>query len=972
MNAEPLSIDAVNELPAADQDRLACILDDYLKSLENGTPITPEELLKRHPDDADYLRTYLSGLEIFHAVAQGQTRLRNSSVLVGRRAGQSIGDFELIREIGRGGMGVVYEAVQGSLKRRVALKILPLSVGHDPKQIARFKNEAQAAAQLQHPNIVPVFAIGEEDGVHYYAMQLVEGQSLAAMVRRRSTEHPLPADSTVAFDAETICGPRLLPPSDQKVSTSVRAQPVSLSAQETREHIDAVAKLAVQAARALHAAHEYGVIHRDVKPSNLLADAAGKLWITDFGLARCREGAGLTQSGDVLGTVRYMSPEQAHGRGAIVDQRADVYSLGVTLYELATFVHPAENASDVELFLERMRVSYKPPRHWNRHIPADFETIVLKSMAELPEDRYATAEALANDLQRFLEGRPIEASRPNRTTRLLKWSRRRRRSLYAVAATLALAMAGLAVGALMLAAQKEETIKIVSSNLQDATRQIDRNTQLGEDLAHVPGAEEVRRKLYEQNIEWYSRHAQQAERDPALADDLIVTYSKIAGLNAQMGDGGQALQFHQDAERILENLAAANPGNPAYLRNLALCKNNRGLALSGLGRTREALDVLLDAERRQTVLLADDPNSRQVSAGLAATCSNLGLVLAQLGNRAEAVKKLKRAVAIQGRLASEEPKDLSAGRSLASTYNNLAAALANDNATAAADSYRHAIDIQRQLLAMDKLNTSYQSELARSYNNLGYLLSTGHRWREAEECYREALVLQESLAADVNASLEFILDAAASLNNLGMVECSLGRFKEAEDCFRKAIDRQASIAAKAPGDFHMLSDLGGMYNNLAQLLDKDHREREAAPLYRKAIRSQREALAAAGDNAAIRELLAKHYFNYAMNLGQRRKFDAARKAALERQKLAQQEPERLYSVAEQLTWLSEQIAAAGGAGSALEGQCLDGALQSLQMAVRAGLPTARLDNRSLASLAGRAEFKQWRESKSASMSAVRE
>ena len=201
-------------------------------------------------------------------------------------------------------MGVVYEAWQVSLRRRVALKVLPFTSAHDAKQIGRFKNEAQAAAQVQHPNIVPVFAIGEESGVHYYVMQLIEGQSLTGLLGSLRTGGHAASDATVPNNALTYNSHRESKPvgsNSQPVRPGDPSLPMRSS--ETLDHIRVVARMGIQAADALHAAHEYGIVHRDIKPSNLLLDDQGKLWVTDFGLARCRENQGLTQTGDVLGTM---------------------------------------------------------------------------------------------------------------------------------------------------------------------------------------------------------------------------------------------------------------------------------------------------------------------------------------------------------------------------------------------------------------------------------------------------------------------------------------------------------------------------------------------------------------------------------------------------------------------------------------------------------------------------------------------
>ena len=296
-----------------------------------------------------------------------------------------LGDYRILREVGRGGMGVVYEAEQLSLGRRVALKVLPFAAALDPRQFRRFRTEAQAAARLHHTNIVPVFEVGSERGVHYYAMQFIEGQSLAAMIADlrdvRTGEHGRRRDArdrrgtTGAF---CRCRParRCRPPRPSTTPTA-------------------------------------GVVHRDIKPANLLVDARGDLWITDFGLARLQADGGLTLTGDLLGTLRYMSPEQALATRLLIDHRTDIYSLGATLYELLTLRAglrrraTARSCCAGSLFDEPV-----PPRRIDPSLPRDLETIVLKAMAKEPADRYATAQELADDLRRFLEDKPIRARRP--------------------------------------------------------------------------------------------------------------------------------------------------------------------------------------------------------------------------------------------------------------------------------------------------------------------------------------------------------------------------------------------------------------------------------------------------------------------------------------------------------------------------------------------------------------------------------
>ncbi len=477
---------------------MARILDEYLVAIEQGRSISPEELLAQHPEDAAQLRGYLSGLNLFHAVAVSPAQVLGgiAPADIGVPAAlQTIGDYRLAREIGRGGMGVVYEAWQVSLRRRVALKVLPFTSAHDAKQIGRFKNEAQAAAQVQHPNIVPVFAIGEENGVHYYVMQLIEGQSLTGLLSSLRTGGHAASDATVPNNALTYNSHRGSKPVGSN-SQPVRPGDTSLPmrSSETLDHIRVVARMGIQAADALHAAHEYGIVHRDIKPSNLLLDDQGKLWVTDFGLARCRENQGLTQTGDVLGTMRYMSPEQALGRTALVDQRTDVYSLGLTMYELATLNHPADEFGEIQQLFDRNRPAIRPLQHWNRHIPHDFQTIVLKCIAEVPQERYNSAKELSADLERFMDGRPILASPPSVISRLGKWTKRHRGLVSAAAALLLVALVGLGINSRMISSErlaaKEHALLQAKDNMRLMSGPLTMFTEdLADNLAGIPGVE---------------------------------------------------------------------------------------------------------------------------------------------------------------------------------------------------------------------------------------------------------------------------------------------------------------------------------------------------------------------------------------------------------------------------------------------------------------------------------------------------
>ena len=357
---------------------------------------------------------------------------------------RTIGEFTLVRELGRGGMGVVYEATQASLDRRVALKTLPVSGRMDQRQIQRFQNEARAAAQLQHPNIVPVFSIGTEAGIHYYAMQLIPGHDLAHFIRQaktllesprapRSGDTPKFALGTTAQVFQPTPGVLRTGTDSAVAEGSTLSVPLSgfidmmadhKSSVADRKAFESILQIGIQAAEALHFAHQLGIVHRDIKPSNLMLDNEGKLWVTDFGLAQIQGAGALTMTGEVIGTLRYMSPEQPLGQRVLVDQRTDVYSLGVTLYELLTFRKAFGGDTPKEIIRQ---VCFDEPvsiRRLNPRVPEDLETIVLKAMSKNPDDRYQSAQELADDLERFRTDQPISARRPTLLQQGRRWIRR--------------------------------------------------------------------------------------------------------------------------------------------------------------------------------------------------------------------------------------------------------------------------------------------------------------------------------------------------------------------------------------------------------------------------------------------------------------------------------------------------------------------------------------------------------------------
>jgi serine/threonine protein kinase len=414
---------------------LAELVEELTNQLHAGEAVDLDTLAARHPEQAGAVRELFPALEMLaHLSGSGSSGAEMNTLVAQDRNPEigTLGDFRIVREVGRGGMGVVYEAVQISMGRRVALKVLPFAAVMDPRHLQRFKNEARAAGSLQHPHIVPVHFVGSERGVHYFAMQFIEGQTLAALIQQLR-QSAVPDEKTTAYSPSDGNGKP-----DAATEPAARQSTLAASVSPNgRDYFRKVAEWGEQAAGALEYAHQTGIVHRDVKPGNLMIDAHGHLWVTDFGLAHVQQGeASLTMTGDLVGTLRYMSPEQALAKRVLIDHRTDVYSLGVTMYELLT-LEPAFAGTDRQEVLRQIAFEEpESPRRHNRAVPAELETVVLKALEKNPQDRYATAKELANDLRRFLEDKPIRARRPSLAQRAAKWGRRHRPLVWSAAVAL--------------------------------------------------------------------------------------------------------------------------------------------------------------------------------------------------------------------------------------------------------------------------------------------------------------------------------------------------------------------------------------------------------------------------------------------------------------------------------------------------------------------------------------------------------
>ncbi len=481
-----------SDLPNGSQSSYDDLLDAIAAQVESGDSASLSLLLKDNPKHAARLRKAAEAMQAMFemgldsVVGQNTFDKQSDSHAAEELINGLLGDYRIIREIGRGGMGIVYEAEQVSLNRQVALKVLPLASTLDERQLLRFRNESYAAASLNHPNIVDAYAVGVERGVHYFAMKYIDGQDLSSVIAkvrsgtlrkhaistaRGPSEGKSHHDRTAAFDADTEqAGVDTRRNAAAHTPTDVDSRS---GREEQREYVENIVNFFVGIAKALDYAHQQGIVHRDIKPSNLMLDRSGKGWITDFGLAQMDHAGTMTMTGDIVGTIRYMSPEQAGGERQIIDHRSDVYSLGISLYE-ALALRPAFEGHDRVALIRQVRE--EDPTHLgalNRSIPRALQTIIHKAISKRPDDRYATAQAFAEDLERFQTGEPIRATSPSVMQRLVSWGRKHPTIVSSISVSALVAVVGLSVASLLL--WQEQTKTQQALNDTEAARQTARN-----------------------------------------------------------------------------------------------------------------------------------------------------------------------------------------------------------------------------------------------------------------------------------------------------------------------------------------------------------------------------------------------------------------------------------------------------------------------------------------------------------------
>jgi serine/threonine protein kinase len=1013
-------------LPAEVEARLAGELDRITEQIQQGETPDLSELIADYPDMAETIRAYVRQIELLQGAGGSDPSLGDSNIL--GLSGSSftnqkstdggaddelrIGDYRIEHEIGRGGMGIVYAARQISLDRPVALKILPFASSLDKTQITRFRNEARAAGLLHHPNIVPVFAVGCEDEVHFYAMQHIISESLDSVIRRQrgtdpdtdtnptwldtspdepvskkmsdvdvkptnnwlrelTSEKSFDPDETASLPkqdtdepkpkakSEPFSGPLgdsgVTSLSGSGVSTTP-GTPFQLAEPTTAEYHRQIAQIGIQVAEALQYAHECGIIHRDIKPSNLLLDRKGKVWITDFGLARVQSDVGVTRTGDVIGTLRYMSPEQAAGDSAVIDQRADVYSLGMSLYELITLHEAFHDMKRREMLLAIAEKDPALPRRLNPSIPIDLETIVLKAISKKPEQRYATAQELADDLNRFLSGLPTMARRPTPTERLAKWAGRHRTAVRAAMVLVVVAMIGFGITSLLIANAHNKVIdvnrQLVDSNeklrkahnqLEAAWKESESNrqqaetnaqraetnakrakanadraqklynharqvldqlgSQYAEKLKYVDGAEELRRLFLSDTQKYYDQFIELSENDPGLRHDLAMTYAKNGEVNDQLGDHNKAIKAYMDAKQFFEELIRQEPNDPKYQADFALCLNNFGRLLDRMGKTNTAKQQFEEAIKILKKLSEENPKQDQYLSDLALAHHNRGVLDLQIGNLTEAKTDLEMARDLQKTALEQDPKNLTYASRLVASYDTLSRIFLGIDRPKAIENCLEAIQMQKKLVKEHPLQRNLQSDLALSYHSLGTLQRQEGQNDLAADSYRMAIDILDSLAKRAPAVVKYRFQLAVSENNLGRLLSDQKQYVAAGEAFDKARLALTGLVRDYPYDPNYQSSLGGTLNNLGMIFERLHRYVDAAQTYYKAIEHQTEAHKLAPKVERYRKFLSSHYVNYARVLRNLDKYNEAYKVIQQQKELWKNRPEKILGTVGEMAML---------------------------------------------------------------------
>lgn len=870
--------DSASSIDSQIQLQLDKIADEYLNRRRKGEQPGIEEFTARFPGLADLIQQTLETIQFIDDLNAPLTSTFAGVVSGSSELQPEITDFRIIRKIGQGGMGVVFEAEQESLGRRVALKILPSHLSKDEKFVERFQREARAAANLHHTNIVPVFEVGQQGETLFYAMQYIEGlpldevQKEVVRLKEQGTET---SQSSIS---------KLMSGSDSG-STSSRNQ-------RQQNYYKSIAKLGADIADALGYAHDRSIIHRDVKPSNLILDTEGVVWLADFGLAKTTDSE-LTETGDFLGTARYMSPERFKGQA---DQRGDIYGLGITLFELATLRRPFDAPDRLQLIDQIANAEPRRPGEIDRHIPLDLETIILKSMEKDPRRRYQNATEMALDLRRFVDDQPIHARRASAFERLTRWVRKNKAQTAA--------MVSMAVGILILVVSTvliQQQRDIANANFEEAEKQklaADKNFQLAfdsvdkfytkiseETLLNEPGMESLRMELLNSAGDFFDEFTRLRKGDSDVRLEYIAARYRQAKIAAEIGSTDHAIKLLGDV--IAESKSYGfEKDNADFLFRMVLIHQAHGSYLLDQGQTDEGLSSLTEGATLADRLVEVEPGNweYQVAAGVAhgkqvriyadkgdfetalelaiearsvfdrlsveeldefevwnergLATRVIGAIYAKMGKYESAIACFKDAIEDFRRALLIRPQSAKVKRYIAHNEGGMALMQTriglNDESLT---SNLRAIKTFEELATSYPMAAAYKHELGNRYASLGSAYWQKGDYEAAKKNYLIALEYRQKLVDAHPKQLSYLIRLGRIFQNIGLTNGNLDNDIDQEHYYLKAIEIGKKVCQMEPDNPRLLSDLSRYRSGLSNLYVAQKRFDEAERLLDDSIES---------------------------------------------------------------------------------------------------------------------------------------
>jgi len=859
MSPEPKPATDAADTSGSTDTRLDDLLVEFLDRRESEGVTVLEDLCRRAPDQATRLRSRVAALQ--------RAGLLDARVADG--APERLGDFRVLERLGGGGMGVVYLAEQVSLGRRVALKVLrPEHLWFDGAR-QRFRREAEAVARLSHPAIVPLFSVGEETGVPFLAMEYVQGAALSTLLADLRARPPA---SLTGQDLKQALEARLGP------HETVRADPLRLFAGTWSE---ACARIARVVAEGLEHAHQRGVLHRDVKPSNVMLAADGRVLLVDFGLA-ARAGADrLTRTGSQLGSLPYMAPEQVDGRADAIGARTDVYGLGVSLYEMLALRLPFEGPSMHELLRQISGGGAVPVRRWNARVSRDLETVVATAMDPLPAQRYATTDALAQDLRNVVEHRPIDAHRAGPTRRALRWTQRHPAATVAIALATLLAIGGPLGYAVQqkralddLTAEAQRTaqantalsaaLERAESNFTQALDAVALMTRVGQEpLAEVPEAEEARRELLEGALAFQRRLAEQRRGDPAFAAEVARTELRVGEILAALGRHDEAEIVFASAEQTTDGLPSVLVGTAEDLTG-ATASLRRGASLASLGRREEAAKSFESTIERLTPFsgAGHPPMAREVLAEAWSRLAEERRVAGDEDGSMAAIEERGRIVDLLHNEFLDEPRyavEVAEAIGLFTSQSNQFTLRAKESTEAEVSGNRILELIDGVLPALRAASGDGEAEadlLARALETRTKALLDLRRDAEAIGAMRECVELRREAAARHPGVPRRRNELLTSLATLGASLRASGDPRGSVEALQEAASLRAIAIAREPDNKKLQAGLGIVFNNMSLAHHDLHDDEQFLATSARALASYRTYLEAQPRDPFVKERVA--------------------------------------------------------------------------------------------------------------------